>query len=227
MLSVVIPALEEGATLDALVERLLGESGVAEVVVVEASAEDTGRSACSGDSDSRLRWLSAVSTGRAAQMNQGAEACRQAAICFLHADSIPPDGFVSLIQNALEKSLWGRFDIRLDHPARRYRLIETMINLRSRATSISTGDQGIFVDRAFFESLGGFARIPLMEDIEFSRRAARRERPALITNRLLTSARRWERHGTVRTILLMWKLRYLYWRGTDPVTLAKMYRNAR
>jgi len=231
MLSVVIPALDEGPGLDALVTWLLREPGIGEVVVVEAGVAREpadSRSVCPPpDSSPRLLWMRARRTGRAAQMNQGADRCKCSAICFLHADSRPPAGFASLIEVALDTTPWGRFDIRLDHPALRFRVIENMINLRSRATCLGTGDQGIFVQREFFRKLDGFAEIELMEDIEFSKRAARHARPALIRNRLATSVRRWQKFGTVQTILLMWKLRFMYWRGTDPSILAKMYRDAR
>lgn len=231
MLSVVIPALDEGPGLDALVAWLLREPGIGEVVVVEAGVvgeQADLRSACrSADACPRLFWIPASRNGRAAQMNQGADRCKCSGICFLHADSRPPAGFAAMIENALDTTSWGRFDIRLDHPALRYRVIESMINLRSRATCLGTGDQGIFVQREFFRKLGGFADIALMEDIEFSKRAARHARPALIRNRLVTSVRRWQKFGTAKTILLMWKLRFMYWRGTDPGILAKMYRDAR
>lgn len=107
------------------------------------------------------------------------------------------------------------------------RLIERMINLRSRFTKISSGDQAMFVRRKLFEKLGGFSDQPLMEDIEFSRRLKQQGRVACLHDRVTTSSRRWEQFGIFRTIVLMWKLRFLYWAGVSPERLAKIYRDAR
>ena len=107
------------------------------------------------------------------------------------------------------------------------RLVAAMMNLRSRATGICTGDQCLFATRALFEALDGFAGLPLMEDIEFSRRARRVAWPIAIRARVTTSGRRWERHGVVRTVLLMWRLRLAYFLGADPARLAAAYRDAR
>lgn len=223
MLSVVIPSLNEGPALGELVAQLQSEEGVGEIIVVE------GGEAGSLDTASlfNLRLLRAEKVGRAVQMNQGAAAASLPAICFVHADNRPPTGFAGMVQQALKEAKWGRFDIRIDHALLRFRLIEAMINLRSRFTRLATGDQGIFVDRKWFEQQGRFLELPLMEDVEFSKRVGRAAPPALIRQPMRTSARRWLHGGTVRTIFLMWKIRFLYWRGTDPAKLAKMYRHAR
>ena len=107
------------------------------------------------------------------------------------------------------------------------RLVALLINLRSRLTGIATGDQAIFVTRAAFAALEGFATIPLMEDIDFCRRAKALSRPLALRARVVTSGRRWERHGVWRTILLMWRLRLAYYFGADPAELARRYRAAR
>jgi hypothetical protein len=105
------------------------------------------------------------------------------------------------------------------------RVIEWLMNHRSRLTGIATGDQGIFVRRNLFERVGGYAAIALMEDIELSGRLLRHSRPACIRSpRLLTSSRRWEERGIVRTIWLMWRLRLAYAFGADPARLARQYR---
>jgi hypothetical protein len=90
-------------------------------------------------------------------------------------------------------------------------------------TRISTGDQAIFVRRPTFERLGGFSDVPIMEDIEFSIRLKRAGGIAAISDRVTTSFRRWERQGPIRTILLMWSLRFLYWIGVSPRRLARFY----
>jgi hypothetical protein len=101
------------------------------------------------------------------------------------------------------------------------------MNWRSRHTGIATGDQAIFVTRVAFAGLGGFAPLPLMEDIDFCRRAKRLSMPLALRDRVLTSARRWQRHGVWRTVALMWWLRLAYFCGADPGALARRYRDAR
>jgi class 3 adenylate cyclase len=103
-------------------------------------------------------------------------------------------------------------------------LIGALVNLRSRLSGIATGDQAIFVEAALFRRLGGYAEQPLMEDVELSRRLRAIARPACLRERVLTSGRRWEARGVWRTILLMWRLRWRYWRGDSPEALARAYR---
>ncbi|MDQ7005881.1 MAG: TIGR04283 family arsenosugar biosynthesis glycosyltransferase [Acidobacteriota bacterium] len=221
-LSVVIPALDEeqgiSATLAALQPaRRLGH----EVVLVDGGSADRTRERARPLVD---RLLDSPA-GRAGQMNRGAaEACGDG-LLFLHADTLVPENFVAAITGAFRAGAgWGRFDLRLDGAPRVLRLVETMINLRSRLSGIATGDQGIFVRRDLFEDVGGYASLPLMEDIELSRRLKRRGPPACLRERVITSSRRWEQQGIARTILLMWWLRARYALGVDPARLARAYR---
>jgi rSAM/selenodomain-associated transferase 2 len=164
-------------------------------------------------------------------MNAGARAALELGadtLLFLHADSAPPDGADRLVADALARGhAWGRFDVAIDGDSPLLPIVAAAMNWRSRLTGICTGDQAIFVTRSAFEVLGGFAPIALMEDIDFSRRAKRLSRPTAIRQRVTTSGRRWERLGVLRTILLMWRLRFAYFRGVDPVQLARRYRDAR
>jgi hypothetical protein len=121
------------------------------------------------------------------------------------------------------RTVGGRFDLRFERDRGLARLISRMINLRSRLTRIATGDQAMFVRRTTFEALGGFADMPLMEDVDFSKRLKREGRTAALRSRATTSFRRWEARGPIRTILLMWGLRFLYWIGVPPSRLARMY----
>jgi hypothetical protein len=98
-----------------------------------------------------------------------------------------------------------------------------MMNLRSRLSGIATGDQAIFVRREAFEKIGGWPEIPLMEDIALSRALKRLGPPLCIRQPVVTSSRRWEEHGILRTILLMWRLRLAYALGADPHRLARAY----
>jgi len=181
-----------------------------------------------GGSDDRTPELAApladrviaAPRGRARQMNAGAAAAGGAALLFLHADTRLPPEAARLILDALKEKPWGRFDVRIesDHPL--LRVVAFAMNLRSRLTGIATGDQAIFVRRAAF---AGFPDIPLMEDIEFCAAMKRLSRPACLRARVTTSGRRWERDGALRTVLLMWRLRFAYFLGASPDELARRY----
>lgn len=177
---------------------------------------------------SGVTWYTGV-RGRAAQMNLGAGKCKSDIILFIHIDTEIDENNISAIKSAMKQQdlAGGRFDIRLSghHPA--YRIISWFINIRSRWSKISTGDQAMFVRRAMFEQMGGFADLPLMEDVEFSKRLKRQGNVACLRQRVTTSSRRWQQHGIIRTVLLMWRLRLLYWLGTPAEKLAAMYQNAR
>ena len=163
--------------------------------------------------------------GRALQMNAGAAAATGDVLLFLHADTHLPAGFEGAIARALGdlRVVGGRFDVVLDNPRWPFRLVAALMNLRSRLSGIFTGDQAIFVRRAAFEALGGYAAIPLMEDIELTRRLRRLGRVACLRQRVRTSARKWEKDGVARTILLMWTLRLLYFCGARPERLHRWY----
>lgn len=156
-------------------------------------------------------------------MNAGAAAASGDVLLFLHADSLLPTDAVTAIARALETSCWGRFDVRLWGREWSFRVIETLMNLRSRITGIATGDQAIFVHREAFWRVGGFPDIPLMEDVAISRRLKAIERPACLRQRVVTSARRWRANGIGRTVLLMWRLRLAFALGADPRGLARRY----
>ena len=228
-LAIVIPVLDEAQTIEASLRALapLRARG-ATVIVVDGGSGDSTPALASPLADRVL----ASARGRSMQMNAGAR-CEEAAaadvLLFLHADTRLPDDADRVVQQALAdgRRCWGRFDVRLDAPGWQLRLIETMINWRSRLTGIATGDQAIFATRAAFNRLGGFAPLPLMEDLDFSRRARRLGRPRALRERVITSARRWQQHGVWRTVLLMWRLRAAYFLGADPAQLARRYRDAR
>jgi rSAM/selenodomain-associated transferase 2 len=157
-------------------------------------------------------------------MNAGARAARGDTLLFLHADTRIPPGALEEIRAGLAESgkAWGRFDVRISG-GRTLALVAAMMNARSRLTGIATGDQAMFVRRPAFEGVGGFPEIPLMEDVALSKKLKRMSPPLCLRTRVVTSGRRWERHGTWRTILLMWRLRLAYALGADPGRLARSY----
>ena len=220
-----MPVLNEAAMLPAALAALAGQA-FGELVIVDGGSTDASRkiAARAADADPRIRCLQS-SPGRARQMNAGAAQATGAFLLFLHADTQLPVDAADLIAEALDgKRPWGRFDVLLDAPNFMFRVIETMMNLRSRWTGICTGDQGIFVRREVFGRLGGYAEIPLMEDIELSRRLKRRGRPVTPSAPASVSARRWIQYGIWPTIWLMLKLRLLFWIGVEPGRLARIYR---
>jgi rSAM/selenodomain-associated transferase 2 len=167
--------------------------------------------------------------GRALQMNTGARASSGNLLLFLHADTyLPSAAYAILMPFAADTWYgWGRFDVRLAGAHPLLRVVETLMNLRSRLTGIATGDQALFISRTLFEQIGGFAPLPLMEDIELSSRLRRLHAPQCLHARVETSARRWVQDGVLRTITRMWWLRWLYFCGVAPATLAARYRAVR
>lgn len=218
--SIVMPVLNEGASIAATLAALqtLRARGH-EVIVVDAGSRDATPLLAAPLAD---RVLSAK-RGRACQMNAGAAVAKGDVLLFLHADTRLPDAALAAIECGLRAHVWGRFDVCIEGRPRMLRVIAGLMNLRSRLSGIATGDQAIFVTRAAFDAIGGFPELPLMEDIEFSRRMHGFGRPACLSSRVVTSGRRWERHGVWRTILLMWRLRFDYWRGVPAARLAARY----
>ena len=161
--------------------------------------------------------------GRARQMNIGAEAASGDYIFFVHADTRPPASPHSLTSALDSIPQWGFARIRLSGDGVALRVIEWCINLRSRLTRVATGDQMLFVRADLFARLGGFAAIPLMEDVELSKRLRRTAAPAIIADPVQTSSRRWREHGIVRTVLQMWALRLAYFCGVHPDRLWRHY----
>ncbi|WPC06568.1 TIGR04283 family arsenosugar biosynthesis glycosyltransferase [Pseudomonas benzenivorans] len=221
MLSVIVPVRDEALVLPQLLADLapLRAAG-AELILVDGGSRDATCALARGHVDQLIRSVA----GRARQMNAGAASARGDYLWFVHADTrIDAAAVRSLLGALARRPLWGRFDVRLSGRGLALRLIGTMISLRSRLTGVASGDQGIFVARAVFERLGGYADIPLMEDLELCRRLKRLSRPRCLRPALLTSSRRWERHGIWRTVLLMWRLRLAYYCGASPEQLARAY----
>lgn len=223
LLSIVVPMLDEAAGLPELRAHLAPfERRGCEVLLVDGGSSDESFGIAQ-----RLGFhVIASDRGRARQMNAGAARSHGERLLFLHADTLLPPQADTLVVDALEsgRSVWGRFDVRITGTAPALPVIAWAMNHRSRLTGIATGDQAMFMTRAAFERAGGFPDQPLMEDIELSRRLRSLSKPACLTAPVLTSGRRWEVRGVLRTTLLMWRLRFAYWCGTPAQSLAARYR---
>jgi len=220
--TIVIPVLNEAANLPRLAAQLgpLALRGVEVVIVDGGSTDDTIRLA-------ELSGFTVIRSarGRAVQMNAGAARSTGDVLIFLHADTeLPPDALARIASHLDSGYEWGRFDVTIVGTPVMLCVVATMMNWRSRLTGIATGDQAIFMTRDAYDAVRGFPDQPLMEDIEISRRLRSRSRPACLRSRVATSGRRWENRGVWRTIFLMWRLRWAYWRGRPARDLAEAYR---
>ena len=224
-ITIIIPSLNEAAHIVHTLKPLqaLRQRGH-QIILCDAHSHDNTRQLAQP-------WVDAIintETGRARQMNAGAQQAKHDILWFLHADTYVPDNADTIILHHLtsRSCIWGRFNIRLSGHSWLFRIIEKMMNWRSCLSGIATGDQGIFVNKAIFEQLGCYETIPLMEDIELSKKLKKISRPICINTPLITSSRRWEQQGIVRTVLLMWYLRLAYFLGTPSEKLARCYRQS-
>jgi len=220
-LSIIIPVLNEAHTIARSLLQLKGmQAGGAEVIVVDGGSSDDSVEQAQMHADKVLH----SGRGRARQMNVGARGASGQVLLFLHADTELPEIRVDLAELlAQKKAVWGRFDVRLSGANVAFRVIEFMINQRSRLTGIATGDQGLFIKRSVFTDLGGFKEIPLMEDIELCKRLKKITAPLCLKQRVVTSSRKWEREGVLKVVMLMWRLRLAYFFGVPAARLAKFY----
>ncbi len=223
-ISVIIPTLNEEAVLEKTLSTLR-ERGQAEVIVVDGGSKDQTQAIARRYAD---RLLSSP-PGRARQMNLGAEVAKGEVLLFLHADTLLPEHFTEILAQTLSDPsvVGGRFDVKLDGRRWIFRVVETLISFRSRLTRTATGDQAIFIRRQAFFALGKYPEVPLMEDIALSRKMKRAGRVACLRECVVTSSRRWEKNGVLRTIVLMWVLKLGYFAGIPPARLKAFYADTR
>jgi len=224
LVSIVIPVKGEAAALEDLLRDLSAEIGPAiEIIVSAAMPLDDALSGVHARYTNVI-WVESA-PGRGRQLNAGAAHATGKWLWFVHADSRTPHGWLAAFR-ALDEDddmVGGAFTFALDSAAWQARLLERAVALRVRWFNLPYGDQGLFVRRRIFESLGGFSPLPLMEDVEFVRRLTRSGRVRHLTLRLTTSARRWEREGWLRRSARNLTTLSLYALGVSPERLARRY----
>lgn len=225
-LTIVVPVLNEAGRVEALISYL--STLPCKVIVVDGGSTDGTYAKLRTSVKPKVRVMSAP-RGRAGQMNAGARRADTPFLLFLHADTMLPDNGVGYVVAALQNKefAWGRFDVSFDNATPMLRLVALFMNWRSALTAICTGDQAIFTTAVAFAAVAGFDDIPLMEDIEISKKLKSLSKPIRLRTPVVTAARRWRNNGPVRTILVMWWLRLRYWFGAPPEALAQWYKDAR
>jgi len=217
--SLVIPVLFDANAASALLGTLPSSPSL-EIIVVDGAADPHLESIVAAHGRASLQRTNA---GRARQMNAGVATATGEWLLFLHADSTLPAGWLAAIAALEDDVVGGWFRFALDDAAWQARVIERLTAWRVKHLGLPYGDQGLFVRRRVFETLGGYRDVPLMEDVEFVRRMVRAGRVAELPLQLTTSARRWRRDGwfgrSAKNLLLVG----LYFLGVRPARLARWY----
>ena len=230
-IATIIPTLNEERALSRTL-LYVRQQQFQEIIIVDGGSEDQTLAVANNHLNGlcqREAKIIVADRGRARQMNAGAAEAKSDILLFLHADTQLPLGSRMAIEQSMEnpQCVGGRFDVQFEDDRGWAWVISRMMNWRSRWSGIATGDQAIFVRRSIFEQMGGYVDIPLMEDLEFTRRLKRLGKVIPLQMKVTTSFRRWEQRGALQTILHMWALRFLYWVGLSPRTLHQFYATIR
>lgn len=218
--SIIIPTLNEEESIIDCLTALQPYRDCCEIIVVDGGSVDNTKPLAKPLADKVI----SSAQGRATQMNAGAKRAEGDVLIFLHADTfLPKEGLNDLTQAITQHQQWGRFDVKLSGSHPMLKVVAWFMNYRSRLTKIATGDQVIFVTKQLFESVGQYPVIPLMEDIALCKKLKLISPPICLSANVLSSGRRWEQFGVIKTILLMWSLRLRYFLGEDPHILVHLY----
>lgn len=222
-ISVIIPALNEEEVIEKTLRYLMNAPEIEVIVSDGGSMDQTVEIA------SRHARIVASKSGRGNQMDAGAAEASGDILLFLHADTVLPENWKDEILLAMsdKRVVGGAFSLCIDSDRYSHKIIAAAANIRSRLTSMPYGDQGIFARRSVFESIGGFRDIPIMEDVDLMQRLKRAGKVVLLKDKVMTSARRWEKEGVVYTTLRNWLLITLYYMGVYPERLYRFYKVVR
>ena len=235
--SIIIPVLNEADNLPLLFDNINRlNPKPQQVILVDGGSTDNSIAIIQSfinkvmpDNDRKIDWqMTESKAGRALQMNTGAALATGEVLLFLHADTQLPMDAIESVSEAMKRAEWGRFDVQIASRQPTLRLVSQMINWRSRLSGIATGDQAIFISQSLFEQIGNYPNQALMEDVELCKQLKGKQlkgmaKPACLKSEVITSARRWQQHGTWRTIILMWHLRFDYWRGVSADNVKARY----
>ncbi len=235
--SIIIPVFNEADNLPLLFDNINKlNPNPQQVILVDGGSNDDSIAIIQSfinelmlNNDRKIDWrMTGSKAGRALQMNTGAALATSEVLLFLHADTQLPMNAIESVSEAMKRAEWGRFDVQIASRQPTLRLVSQMINWRSRLSGIATGDQAIFISQSLFERIGNYPNQALMEDIELCKQLKGKQlkgmaKPACLKSKVITSARRWQQHGTWRTIILMWHLRFDYWRGVSADNIKARY----
>src|SRR5574340_947313 len=224
-ISIIIPVLREGDRINRLISHLrdLAAGNEPEIIVVDGDPRGDTIAAITHD---RIRTARSA-PGRATQMNVGASLAGGDLLLFLHADTMLPAAAFSLIRNALGKNpvVGGAFELAIDSPRWYFRITERYVALRTRITRVPFGDQALFIRKTYFEEIGGYRDIPVMEDVELMARIRKRgDKISILAAKTMTSSRRWDKEGVLYATCRNLLLQFLYCCGISPERLAQHYR---
>lgn len=225
-ISIIVPTLNESLLLHKLLSSLNKVIDIqTEIIVVDGGSKDNTLEIASKQAHQVL----VTKQGRANQMNYGAASAKGNVLFFLHADSTLTEEVFKKLKEVLQEPAYvgGAFSLQIDSKRYILKIISFVVNLRARFFNLVYGDQGIFIRKEKFDELGGFSAIPIMEDIEFYRRLRASGKTVFLNEKLLTSARRWEKEGIFFTTLRNWLLLIMYYLGMPTERLEKLYCHVR
>lgn len=228
-ISIIIPVLNEATTIEATL-TILQDTPDLEIIVVDGGSRDQTINIANFVSKQLASSLSikiiATTAGRAHQMNTGAVVAKGDILLFLHGDTSLPPQFNLLLLQALQDAVTvaGAFELRINAQLPGLRLVEKMVNMRSRFFSLPYGDQAIFMKKSVFEEIGGFPNLPIMEDFELMLALRKLGKIVIISAPVITSGRRWQKLGVVKTTLLNQLIIAGYFIGISPNLLVRWYR---
>lgn len=223
-ISIIIPVFNEAAIIEKTLLQLQQNSQV-EIIVVDGGSQDETVTLAE---QTGVKVIKSSNGGRALQMNAGAAIAQADILLFLHADTQLPANYIEIVQKTLSspQAIAGAFELAIDGQDLSLRIVEILVKMRSRFLSLPYGDQAIFLTKEVFQDLGGFAKLPIMEDFELVQRLKRQGKIIIAPLAAVTSSRRWQKLGIWQTTIINQLVILGYYLGIPPVKLRNFYRNS-